>query len=64
MSAENNNNSSSNLQSISFDRRLPVLHPYLGEINQGELLFESLYEEPNTEIKVPGLLLFFKEFPP
>ncbi|CAK5092396.1 unnamed protein product [Meloidogyne enterolobii] len=64
MTEENNNNPSSPsspsdlpVVSINFDRRLPVLHSYLGDLHQGELLFESLYEEPNTQLKVPVLLM-------
>uniref|UniRef100_A0A1I8AYV6 DUF3124 domain-containing protein n=2 Tax=Meloidogyne hapla TaxID=6305 RepID=A0A1I8AYV6_MELHA len=57
MNEENNNSSNLPAVSISFDRRLPVLHSYLGDVHQGELLFESLYEEPNTELKVPVLLM-------
>lgn len=72
MTEENNNNGNNNnpsspsdlpVVSINFDRRLPVLHSYLGDLHQGELLFESLYEEPNTELKVPGyFFLFFGKY--
>lgn len=40
-----------------FDRRLPVTHSYLGNTGQGELPAESLFEEPNAEIKVSVLVM-------
>lgn len=54
MSAEPADNSKDTAKVHRFDRRLPVTHSYLGDVNQGELSAEALFEEPGEQIKVPG----------
>uniref|UniRef100_A0A914HVP3 Lon N-terminal domain-containing protein n=1 Tax=Globodera rostochiensis TaxID=31243 RepID=A0A914HVP3_GLORO len=44
-----------------FDRRLPIIHSYLGDVNQGELsgqeAVQRSFEEPGNNLKVTALVM-------